>query len=244
LSADIDAIAPGEGGFACCCNPAGRVLALLLVMPEEDRTHLVVSAGLTESTQTWLARFVLRADVQITARNDLFVATAGAADAPSAAFGPVEPVNGLSYVLLDEPLPDLDTEHKGADLWKAAELQSGVVWLDEASSGQFLPQMLGFEGIGALNFRKGCFPGQEIIARTRYLGKLKRRPLVLHAGLEQPLPVMQKLSIGTAGEPVSGVLVDQAPDSAGGHWLFVVVRSADELEPQSLEVDGESLTLL
>lgn len=244
LSADIDAIAPGEGGFACCCNPAGRVLALLLVMPGEERTHLVVSADLAESTQTWLARFVLRADVQITARNDLFVATAGAADAPSAAFGPVEPVNGLSYVLLDDPLPDIDTENKGADLWKAAELQNGVVWLDEASSAQFLPQMLGFEGIGALNFRKGCFPGQEIIARTRYLGKLKRRPLVLHAGLEQPLPVMQKLSIGTAGETVSGMLVDQAPDSAGGHWLFTVVRSAEEFEPQSLEVEGESVALV
>lgn len=244
LSADIDAIVPGEGGFACCCNPAGRALALLLVMPEDDQTHLVVSAALAKSTQTWLTRFVLRADVQITVRNDLFVATAGAADTPSAAFGPVEPVSGLSYVLLDEPFPDIDTDNEGADRWKAAELQNGVVWLGEASSAQFLPQMLGFEGIGALNFRKGCFPGQEIIARTRYLGKLKRGPLLLHAGLEQPLPVMQKLTIGTAGEPVSAVLVDQAPDSAGGHWLFTVVRSAEEFEPQSLEVDGKSVALL
>jgi hypothetical protein len=244
LSADINAIAPGAGGFACCCTPAGRVLALLLVMPQADQTHLVVSAGLAESIQAWLARFVLRADVQMTARNDLLVATAGTADAPGVAFGPVEPVSGLSYVLLDEPCPDIDSAKGGAGRWKAAELQNGVVWLDQASSAQFLPQMLGFERIGALNFRKGCFPGQEIIARTRYLGTLKRRPLLLHAELKRPLPVMQKLAIGTAGEPVSGVLVDQASDSAGGHWLFTVVRSTDEFEPQSLEVDGQSVALL
>jgi hypothetical protein len=242
LSADIDAIAIGAAGFACCCNPAGRVLALLLVMPLEDRFMLVLSADLAEEIRAWLGRFVLRADVQMAARNDLFVATGGAAAVSRAAHGPVAPVAGLSYVLLDEPFPDLEPEKGGGHHWKAEELQRGVCWLDGVTSGQFLPQMLGFERIGALSFRKGCFPGQEVIARTRYLGKLKRRPLLLRAGLGQALPALQKLSLETAAGPVSAVLVDQAAVGAE-RWLFTVVRAEQEVTPLGMVVDGKAVSL-
>ena len=65
-----------------------------------------------------------------------------------------------------------------AEAWRAGELLSGIVWLNSKSSDSYIPQMLGFENIGAVSFRKGCYPGQEIVARARYLGKVKRKPLV------------------------------------------------------------------
>lgn len=243
LSADVSAIAVGEAGFACCCNPSGRVLALLLLIPLDDCVMVVLAADLAEEIRSWLGRFILRSDVHISARNDLFVASPGAADVSKAAVGPVEPVEGLSYVLLDEPFPDFGPERSGEPHWKAEELQRGVCWLEESTSAQFLPQMLGFERIGALNFRKGCFPGQEVIARMRYLGKLKRRPLLLQVDSERSLPLMQKFELETADGPVSGVIVDQA-ETGAGRCLFTVVRAEDEVTPLGMQIEGEALPLL
>lgn len=243
LSADIDAIAVGQSGFACCCNPAGRVLALLLILPLDDRVLAVLSADLAEDTRTWLNRFILRSDVRITARNDLFVATGGATDIAGAAVGPVEPLEGLPYAVLDEPFPDIETGPDAAAAWKAEELRRGVCWLDSASAGQFLPQMLGFEAIGALNFRKGCFPGQEVIARTRYLGKLKRRPLLLQLEAGAPLPVMQKVTLETEQDSVSGVVVDEGRD-ASGRCLMLVVRSPVAVKAKAVVVEEQRFNVL
>ena len=243
LSADIEAITVGSAGFACCCNPAGRALALLLVIPLDNRVMVVLSADLAEEIRTWLTRFVLRSDVHIAARNDLYVATPGAADVTDSAIEPVEPVEGLRYVLMDEPFPDFEPEHSGEFHWKVEELKRGVCWLDSATSAQFLPQMLGFERIGALNFKKGCFPGQEVIARTRYLGKLKRRPMLLHAGLDSQVPPMEKLSLETQDGQVSGVLVDQGMAGTSS-WLFTVVRSEEDFEPASMMIGEIEVALL
>lgn len=243
LSADVSAIAVGEAGFACCCTPSGRVLALLLLMPLDDCVMAVLAADLAEDIRSWLGRFILRSDVHIKARNDLFVASPGAADVNKASVGPVEPVAGLSYVLLDEPFPDFGPEHSGEPHWKAEELRRGVCWLEQSTSKQFLPQMLGFERIGALNFRKGCFPGQEVIARTRYLGKLKRRPLLLQVDCEHSLPLMQKFTLETADGPVSGVIVDQA-ETGAGRCLFTVVRAQEDVTPLGMEIDGKAVPLL
>jgi folate-binding protein YgfZ len=65
----------------------------------------------------------------------------------------------------------------GADAWELAEIDSGVPHITAATQEQFVPQMINFELIGGVNFKKGCYPGQEIVARSQYLGKLKRRML-------------------------------------------------------------------
>ena len=85
--------------------------------------------------------------------------------------------SGAAYCVM--PASGLPADSGPASDWKAAELERGVAWLDERSSERFIPQMLGFDRIGAVSFSKGCYPGQEIIARARYLGKVKRGPLQL-----------------------------------------------------------------
>ncbi|HEV7856711.1 MAG TPA: folate-binding protein, partial [Herminiimonas sp.] len=70
----------------------------------------------------------------------------------------------------------------GADAWQLADIDSGVPNITIATQEKFVPQMINFELIGGVNFKKGCYPGQEIVARSQYLGKLKRR--MMHASVE------------------------------------------------------------
>ena len=62
-----------------------------------------------------------------------------------------------------------------ASVWRRAEILAGIPRIIDKTQEQFVPQMVNFELIGGVNFKKGCYPGQEIVARSQYLGKLKRR---------------------------------------------------------------------
>ncbi|MDX1461344.1 MAG: hypothetical protein R3348_09845, partial [Xanthomonadales bacterium] len=162
MSSDVLATEDGQWGFGCCCNPAGRVIALLALRPGPDGVVGLCSASLAETLAGWLQRFVFRDDVTIRVRNDL--AALGHIGTEASAGG----VSGLSYSV--QGIEEVNAvQALPGEAFHAAELQRGICWLHPESSAQFLPQMLGFEAIGALSFRKGCYPGQEIIARTRYL---------------------------------------------------------------------------
>ncbi len=235
LTADINALAPGAVTFAALCQPKGRVMALLLVIAGDSAEagyRVVCHASLAEGLVSWLKRFVFREKVVIGIEQDLAV-TSGAS---------IQPLPGLSYSLV--AAESLASETPDAFL-HARELALGVAWLDTTTTEQFLPQMLGQEAIGALNFRKGCFPGQEIIARTRYLGTLKRHPWVGQASQRLPLEAMDELRlVGPASEDpgadleATGVLVDQAEDSEG-NWRFLAVARRPEPFEVSQLVAGD-----
>ncbi|MDX1381678.1 MAG: hypothetical protein R3233_11180, partial [Xanthomonadales bacterium] len=178
LSADVAALADGAGGFACYCSPRGQVYGLLLVCRRGPDFLLAGAAGLLPGMLQRLRLFVLRARVELALADELGVfGIDGAADAADS-----EAVNtaaGLVYAV-SAPRDATDGAPEAAsDGWKATELRHGVAWLEPATSERFIPQMLGFDRLGAVSFTKGCYPGQEIIARARYLGKVKRRPLRL-----------------------------------------------------------------
>lgn len=243
LSADIASIAIGEAGFACCCNPAGRVLALLLVVVGEDRIRLICSAELAEPMNLWLSRFIIRADVRIALRQDMLVAGLDGNDSGDIPHG-IKTGTGLEYcILTDDELPDATAQH-ALQQWVARELGSGIAWLDNETSGQFLPQMLGFDAIGALSFKKGCFPGQEIIARTRYLGNLKRRPLLMRVTRQAEIRPMEKITVHAGDADHSAVVVKGVPDEVNGQALFVVVRSSEDIEPEAITVEGARIELV
>jgi len=104
--------------------------------------------------------------------------------------------------------------------------------------------MLGEDTIGALSFTKGCYPGQEIVARTRYLGKVKRMPLIVTAKGSVELENASKLELQYPGESVSGALIDSAVNEAGDTVLFIVTNLQEEAKPESITFDGKSYSLL
>lgn len=242
LSADIASIPAGGAGFGCLCNPAGRVLGLLLVSLQEESILAVCAADLAESLKAWLSRFIIRADVNIALRSDLAVSPAVHEESADGCIH-IETDTGLGYTVWPGSKLQADSDETPERAWRIRELQAGIVWLGAASSAQFLPQMLGFETIGALNFKKGCFPGQEIIARTRYLGKLKRRPLLLHISDSAAAGIMEKITVISGDEQYSAVVVDRVQGSQQDQYLFTVVRAAEDLEVDRVVIREQSLAL-
>lgn len=247
LSADVAAIAEGEGGFACYCSPRGQVFGLLLVCRRGSGFLLAGASGLLPGILQRLRMFVLRARVELALADELMVF--GLDDPVDPAAGDaVHTAAGLDYAIAALHDAPRGTPEAAAGAWKAAELGHGVVWLEPATSERFIPQMLGFDRLGAVSFTKGCYPGQEIIARARYLGKVKRKPLRL---LLQEGDASARLAAGAAeigstlglaagAERLEATLVDHATQPETGHALLFVVAPETAESVQSVEFGGRN----
>ncbi|MBT4161847.1 MAG: hypothetical protein HOC70_12060 [Gammaproteobacteria bacterium] len=110
--------------------------------------------------------------------------------------------------------------------WSDAELEAGIAWVTEATSEEYLPQMFNYHELGGIDFNKGCYLGQEIVARAQYRGELKRRLHRLHSKITR-----------TIGETVSsGMIVSSAPSG-----LLAVLKNAAN-EPVTVKFeDGEEV---
>lgn len=108
-------------------------------------------------------------------------------------------------------------------LWEALEIQAGIPQIVSATREQFVPQMVNLDALHGINFKKGCYTGQEIVARTHYLGKVKRRTLLarLPASPQAPQPGDDLLD---NQQQNAGQLVRVAPDGADGWWLLAECR--------------------
>ena len=145
FTTDVTGLASGQAGLSAWCDPKGRVIATFILARQDEAFLLLVPDDITETFIKRLKMFVLRADVAI-------------ADA------------GEEDVLQFPQLPGTD-----GDVSETALIRQGIPLLHPGTSGCFLPQELNLDKLDAVSFTKGCYPGQEIIARLRYRGAVKRR---------------------------------------------------------------------
>jgi folate-binding protein YgfZ len=129
--------------------------------------------------------------------------------------------------------------------WQRLEIDSGIVTIEASTVDRFVPQMLNYELIGAVNFQKGCYPGQEVVARSQYRGTTKRRTFLF--ACEAPIVAGQEVFHSADPEQPAGMVAGAAPvgDGASCHALVEVKLAA--LEGGSLHlggVDGALLTTL
>ena len=176
FTADLTLLDDGDACFTAYCKPSGNVLAVVMVLKQEQEFILVAASELMGPLLAELSRFVLRARVTLEP-TELSVFGHLQNDDEEKSFSQFTPrATKLSYGI--EPAQPLDSS-VDVSRWRQNELRSDLVWLTPETSNQFLPQMIGLEALDGLSFRTGCFPGQEVIARVRYLGKIKRRPVVV-----------------------------------------------------------------
>jgi folate-binding protein YgfZ len=109
--------------------------------------------------------------------------------------------------------------------WRLAEIHAGVPQVTQPTQEQFVPQMLNFELIGGVNFQKGCYPGQEIVARSQYLGKLKRRMMLATLPDAAARAGDEVFASDDPGQP-SGMIVNAAPNGLGGADVLVEIKLA------------------
>lgn len=249
LTCDLDRVSADQAQFGGYCTPKGRLLAnfIILSTPEGYLMHLPadVSTGVADS----LRKFVMRSQVKIELdsglgtlglagpaapallRRDLAappegrlavsnVANAVLVRLPGDHFLVLAPSNEMAAhweVLTRQALP------VGAECWNWLQIQAGVPWITAATADQFLPQMIGLDAIGGVSFEKGCYTGQEIVARTRYLGEVKRG---LRLGRTRG-PVHAGDELFSAGQPCGTVLNAAAVPESGSDLLAVVSGQVD-----------------
>jgi tRNA-modifying protein YgfZ len=250
LTNDVQSLPPGAAQWTGWCSPKGRLLATFLLLRRAESCALLLPAEIAPGIARRLGMFVLRSRVKIAdasasiARLAFAGKTAGAIVARHWGFTPdamrsIEK-DGATCIALDperfvifvpmENAPALWeklAEHAtpaGPDAWSWSLARAGIPVIGAATQDAFVPQMANFDLVGGVSFRKGCYPGQEIVARTHYRGILKRRMALVHlAGDARPLPG-QSVYSGAFGDQAAGAIVNVAAAPEGGFDLLVVAQ--------------------
>ncbi|MEQ1591767.1 MAG: folate-binding protein [Thiobacillaceae bacterium] len=252
------------------CSPKGRLLGNFLMWRQGDDFLLQMSGDIRESVQKKLAMFIMRSKTKARDASDdnvrLVIAGANAADAVKTAFdalpdapmksvhtesGTVIRVGEDKFVLSISPDAAERVWHSltqsatpvGAPVWDGLRLNAGIPMITAATQDQFVPQMVNLEVIGGVSFQKGCYTGQEIVARSQYLGKLKRRMFLAHIDVSAA-PGDSLYSADMNGQ-ATGMVVNVAPAPDGGFDLLAVmqVESAKSSTMHLKALDGAALTL-
>jgi tRNA-modifying protein YgfZ len=220
LTNDIENLPADRAVLAGWCSAKGRLLASFLVIPAADGFVLQLARDLAAPVAKRLSMFVLRAKVKIADVSEAW-AQFGVWDADRqqsdvAWTGNIASVRvGERRFLEVGPAGELSVESTADEAqWTLQEIRAGRPLITSATQDQFVPQMVNFDELGALDFRKGCYPGQEIVARAQYRGQVKRRLVRAQA----PAGVALKPGEDFKG----GTVVDVAPVENGSELLAVM----------------------
>jgi len=235
VAADTLALPDGQAGFAAYCSPRGQVIALLLVCRRGGDWLVITETGLANTVADRLRRYILRSKVSIDELPGTQVAGLNVGETAETGVMSFEAGRSrLRYALTGSGHAD-----PGAVLhWRVEEIRHGISWLQGSTSEKFLPQMLGLDTIGAISFSKGCYPGQEIIARTRYLGKLKRWPVLLLLQANPPLNPGDACRLTSADNRVEAVVVDAVCEDGKSTIVRVVAPLGADGAVDAVEVNG------
>ncbi|HET7675192.1 MAG TPA: hypothetical protein VFL54_06685 [Gammaproteobacteria bacterium] len=205
LSNDVTQVTAAQSQLTSLNTAQGRTLALLRLFEFDDALHVSLPVELADPIALHLGKYILRSRVEIAAVPLAHAGIAGAAaetllesagvappsaiDAASAAEGlvaiRVRSRTGIRHELFGaaDKLARIEARCSRADAneWLRLDTLAGLPRLTRATSGEFIPQMLGLDELGAINYRKGCYPGQEVIARVHYRGQVKRKLRMLRA---------------------------------------------------------------
>jgi tRNA-modifying protein YgfZ len=155
----------------------------------------------------------------------------------------IEATVGDSAVAPDTARQGDDTAHQ-LEHWQYLEVSTGIATITAPIVDAFVPQMLNYESVGGVNFKKGCYPGQEVVARSQFRGTLKRRAYVISS--DAPLAAGQEVFDNRAPEQPCGLVASAAPQPGTSHWLAVVsmqTSAADSPGLSVLSVDGPALQM-
>lgn len=251
LTSDVVHLKPGSGQYSSWCSAKGRMLASFIVARPAEDISLLAAADLADMLIKRLRMFVLRSKVVVTdARQESAIAGAAGAQACTALAEaglpvPAEPMQVAAFaggwvmrlhddrfvLRLDAAAAKDRWENLSSALlpvpgsvWRWLDVRSGLPWITAATSEEFVPQMVGFDRLGGVSFHKGCYPGQEVVARTQYLGKVKRH-LYTALGTSAILPGAQLFAADDPAHPC-GIVVESSTGPTGRNELLAVLQES------------------
>ena len=264
LTQDFLLLDANHARLAAFCNAKGRMQASMVgFKPSSEDVLLVMRQDLLAQTLKRLSMFVLRSKVKLSDASadwavwGVFeVATdqpwtcramdasgaigaainnsAAPAQAWSVTLYPAAGVSRSLQLLSMGSAPALPALALGD--WLLGEVLSGIADVQAASFEAFVPQMLNYESVDGVNFKKGCYPGQEVVARSQFRGTLKRRAYLAHASA--PLQTGQDVFSAADSAQPAGVVAQSVQHSQHGHWALVCLQTSAADEAQQAGAEG------
>jgi len=264
LTCDVNAISSATTGFGAWCTPKGRIITLFYVLKRPTGLCLVTSAELVDFTLNRMRMYVMRDDVKFSLTQEQiqglildpelenFDNGEYSLPVPEKNYQTVH-ANNISIIrwpasngcgprvmlignrnALDITLPT-QCAFQTRTKWQLEDIRSGIPEVTQATREAFIPQMLNLERLGGVSFAKGCYPGQEIVARTQHLGRIKRRMYIgsVDSVSQQPFPGDQLLT--KQGERV-GRIVSSTKNADHGCAMLVVVPLAKATQSLFVEL--------
>ncbi len=254
LTQDFALLGLDSARLAAFCNAKGRMQASFIGFKRSPTEILLVChRDLLAATLKRLGMFVMRAQAKLTDATADFAlyGTIGGPAQPAWTTATVDgtttialyPADGQPRTMVVAPIgsPAPAGPALGLDLWLWSEVRSGIATVSTPIFETLVPQMLNFESVGGVNFKKGCYPGQEIVARSQFRGTLKRRSAIVHAAVA--MAAGQEVFHSSDAEQPCGVVVQAAQAPEGG-WDAIVSLQLAAMQDGTLTVDGAALTLL
>lgn len=267
LTCNINDIGETSSRYAAMCNPKGRVIATFLVTKNSDGFLLILPEDLAEAVLSKLKMYVLRSDVRIENAGNDYCILGVCQEGPAGDAYVTKHSDFDTVVTLPGPvfrrLMITKTEHAkatctelvasgqsrltNASEWRYAEIIAGFPWVGAAISEEFIPQMLNLDKLGAVSFNKGCYTGQEIVARTHYLGKSKRLLRLAECISEKPpLPKTEVVDLDRAERAIAGTILqsERDPSNPAQCKLLLVQHDAETVSNNNLGLNDDAQTRL
>ncbi len=251
LTSDILQLGPDQTQLSGYCTPKGRLLAIFRIIPDDTDLLLVLPHELLPGILKRLQLYVLRADVQLqdisTTCGICELAGPGIESCFPAipeldnsvmtstglrlfrlpgdrlrlgAIGPTAALDTLRAQATQHAIPSVSVT-----AWHLLDIRAGLPVIYTATSEAFVPQMTNLHQVGGVSFKKGCYTGQEVVARMHYLGKQKKQLYRLQINAAAPIQVGQSLyAPDSRGQPV-GTITQQAPSPLGGYEVLAVCQT-------------------
>lgn len=242
VTSDLAGLSPEKWHPSAWCDAKGQVIVVMLVRVGECVVELIMPASQVTGVASAMSRYTIGRQVSISRHQAVFGdwRPQGDHEHPRLACDPSR------VLFVEKSLPQKPDDAKFLAEWRLADLKAGLAWLCPKLSMRFLPQSLGLERLFGLSYRKGCYPGQEVIAKIHYRGQLKHR-LVLLAQVPDEIKLSPNTDLyhwqnpnQSGGARACGVIIDQVAD----HALAVVrstVRPGERLYADAPEPSNQRL---
>ncbi len=260
---DLKTLPENESSLGAWCSIKGRVLYTFRIWFENETFWLILPSVQTESFLKKLKMFVFRSDVMIDQIHDKNVY--GLYGKESDQFLKNIPDNDNAFVRNEDDLvikipalipryliisenENFETTDKN-NSWKLLDIMAGIPEILPETADQFLPQMLDLENLGGLSFQKGCYPGQEIVARVKYRGELKKQ--LYQAHVETSIKVEAGSILVTAnddqalaGHIVNAVQLKENNRANGTNWKILAVINIASATDNNIQLKEDSAAKL
>ncbi|MDD1605963.1 MAG: folate-binding protein [Methylococcaceae bacterium] len=253
ITCNVHDVTATQSSLGAMCNPKGRAITTFLLAKSGDDFLLVLPNELLEIVKKRLSMYVLRSKVTLTDSSDSLCLLGLTATSNEAFLATHSEDNGVRINMGNRCLIIADVDNamtlwseytaqgfQATDSmqWQTLDILSGIPWLTTATSEEFIPQMLNLDKLGGISLTKGCYTGQEIVARTHYLGKAKRGLFIAECQTANPEP--NASIIDADGQVIGNVLLAQ------NDKLLIVLQLADTdtAQLQLKDYNQAPLTLL